>query len=281
MRLLLAIASLIVVTSIANAEQNETLIKQSCIVATNLPEARQTELLPPGVCPIRYNNSCYDKRFGVQVTNICGSDIRIEIVAGKKSRQTGIQSNGREEYYCLFARDDCTGIQVWQLSSAVSKDKDEGSANEPGGAGSDSSDQPPTDPMKSRLSEAKKRVPSYKDKAKANFDYFNNAKEGSNEVWRKELAKEREKLARDLDELRKNQDRVRKQIQADNRWVFPDACRNKHAFWANVYQVGKQHCNFSLDNPGASVREIYDHCHQTGEWACDYACEGSNCDAPP
>ena len=42
---------------------------QSCLVTKTLPQEARTELLPDGVCPIRINQRCFDKSYGLAVSN--------------------------------------------------------------------------------------------------------------------------------------------------------------------------------------------------------------------
>jgi hypothetical protein len=58
----------------------------NCLVTKHLLEEARTESLPDGVRPIRINQRCFDKSYGLAVSNKCDSAIRIQVEAG-----TGVQ----------------------------------------------------------------------------------------------------------------------------------------------------------------------------------------------
>jgi hypothetical protein len=97
---------------------------QSCLVTKPLPQEARTELLPDGVCPIRINQRCFDKSYGLAVSNKCGTAIRIQVEAGTRGKygsSTGeytLRPGDNTGFRCLQANGGCRGVQARVLSFA-------------------------------------------------------------------------------------------------------------------------------------------------------------------
>jgi hypothetical protein len=100
---------------------------QSCLVTKTLPQEARTELLPNGVCPIRINQRCFDKSYGLAVSNKCGTAIRIQVEAGTRGKygsSTGeytLKPGDSTGFRCLEANGGCRGVQARVLSFAQSQ----------------------------------------------------------------------------------------------------------------------------------------------------------------
>ena len=100
---------------------------QSCLVTKALPQEARTELLPDGVCPIRINQRCFDKSYGLAVSNNCGTAIRIQVEAGTRGKygsSTGeytLKPGDSTGFRCLEANGGCKGVQARVLSFAQSQ----------------------------------------------------------------------------------------------------------------------------------------------------------------
>jgi hypothetical protein len=94
----------------------------NCLVTNALPAEARTESSPEGACPIRINQRCYDKSYGLAVSNQCGTAIRIHVEAGNRGKygsSTGEYTLGpgnRTGFRCLEANGGCTGVQARVLS---------------------------------------------------------------------------------------------------------------------------------------------------------------------
>ena len=100
---------------------------QNCLVTKALPEEARTELLPDGACPIRINQRCFEKSYGLTVSNKCGTAIRIQVDAGTRGKygsSTGeytLRPGDSTGFRCLEANRGCTGVQARVLSFAQSQ----------------------------------------------------------------------------------------------------------------------------------------------------------------
>jgi hypothetical protein len=96
----------------------------TCLVTRSLPEEARTEVLPDGVCPIRINQKCFDKSYGLAVSNQCGTAIRIQVEAGTRGKygsSTGeytLKPGDSTGFRCLEANGGCRGVQARVLSFA-------------------------------------------------------------------------------------------------------------------------------------------------------------------
>jgi hypothetical protein len=96
----------------------------NCFVTNWLPAEARTESLPEGACPIRINQRCYDKSYGLAVSNQCGTAIRIHVDAGTRGKygsSTGeytLSPGNRTCFRCLEANGGCTGVQARVLPFA-------------------------------------------------------------------------------------------------------------------------------------------------------------------
>jgi hypothetical protein len=100
----------------------------SCIHTTQLEPERSTEVLPKGVCPIRVDNGsssmCFDKRYRLEVYNICNIAVRVRVDAG--SGNYGASSgdytlgvgNNLRVFTCLEQNGHCKGIKLTVLGFA-------------------------------------------------------------------------------------------------------------------------------------------------------------------
>src|SRR5262249_4638965 len=64
-----------------------------CLATRTLEQEPRTEMLPKGSCPIRLGQSCYDRSYGLEVSNKCPVSIRIHVDGGdlgKPGSVTGI-----------------------------------------------------------------------------------------------------------------------------------------------------------------------------------------------
>jgi hypothetical protein len=100
---------------------------QNCLVTKALPEEARTELLPDGACPIRINQRCFEKSYGLTVSNKCGTAIRIQVEAGTRGKygsSTGeytLRPGDSTGFRCLEANGGCRGVQARVLSFAQSQ----------------------------------------------------------------------------------------------------------------------------------------------------------------
>ena len=99
----------------------------NCLVTKHLPEEARTESLPDGVCPIRINQRCFDKSYGLAVSNKCNTAIRIQVEAGTREKygsSTGeytLRPGDSTGFRCLEANGGCRGVQARVLSFAQSQ----------------------------------------------------------------------------------------------------------------------------------------------------------------
>jgi hypothetical protein len=99
-----------------------------CLATRTLDQEPRTEMLPKGSCPIRLGQSCYDRSYGLEVSNKCPLPIRIHVdggALGKPGSVTGdytIDSGGKRQFRCLEAKGGCKGItaEVVEISTSAS-----------------------------------------------------------------------------------------------------------------------------------------------------------------
>jgi hypothetical protein len=84
-----------------------------CISSTEVEPKPSTELLPAGTCPIRIGGQCFDRRYGLEVSNSCKMPVRILIQDGYQAGEYTLEIGKPAQHFsCLEAVQNCHGVRL-------------------------------------------------------------------------------------------------------------------------------------------------------------------------